>query len=44
MNQLLGRLCVESETSEITAEIYKVSLLFLECLDLIGEGGQVGLS
>lgn len=35
---------MESETSEITAEIYKVSLLFVECLDLIGKGGQVGLS
>lgn len=44
MNQFLRRLCVESETSEITADIYKVSLIFLQCLELIGEGGQIGLS
>lgn len=44
MDQLLGRLHVESETSEITAEIHKVSLICLQCLDLIGEGGQVQLS
>lgn len=35
---------MESETSEITADICEVSLILLQCLELIGEGGQVGLS